>query len=145
MRILKTLAVLAATTSPAFAGNAVTELNAVNDAFNVGIATQDVEGLLDLYGEGVMWIAPGTPMNLNGLTEAEQLFNFMTGHKADVTHDIDHLFISDDETLAVMIGDVVAKVETLGINGAGTYLYVMDNVEGEWKIIGDMWNQVPQE
>ncbi len=44
-----------------------------------------------------------------------------------------------------MIGDVVAKVETLGINGAGTYLYVMDNVEGEWKIIGDMWNQVPQE
>lgn len=144
MRILKTLAVLAVTSTPAFAADAVAELNAVNDAFNKGIATQDVKGLLDLYGEEVMWIAPATPMNFNGLEEAEKLFNFMSGHNAEVTHDIDHLFVSDDESLAVMIGDVNAKVDALGIDGGGTYLYVLDKEDGEWKVIGDMWNQVSE-
>lgn len=145
MRLLPTLAVLAATATPALAGDATADLNAVNDAFNKGIASQDVQGLLNLYGPDVMWIAPGTPMTLNGVEEAEKLFSFMSGHNAEVTHDIDHLFVSDDETLAVMIGDVTAKVETLGIDGAGTYLYVLENSGGDWQIIGDMWNQVPKE
>ncbi|AHD08862.1 YybH family protein [Phaeobacter gallaeciensis] len=144
MRILAILAALAATT-PVFAQDATAELKAVNDAFNAGIASQDVQGLVALYGPEVMWIAPGSPMNLNGLEEAENLFTFMTGQNAEVTHDIDHLFVSDDETLAVMIGDVTAKVETLGIDGVGTYLYVLENAEGDWKIIADMWNQVPQD
>ncbi|WP_282095308.1 YybH family protein [Epibacterium ulvae] len=145
MRFLTSLALLAATAVPVSAQDATTELNAVNDAFNTGIVEKDVKGLIDLYGPDVMWIAPGTPMNLNGLAEAEQLFSFVTGNDGDVTHDIDHLFISDDETLAVMIGDVIAKVPSIGVDGAGTYLYVMDKIDGEWKIVGDMWNQVPTE
>lgn len=143
MRILKTLAVLAATSTPVFAADAVADLNAVNDAFNAGIVAKDVSGLLDLYGSEVMWIAPGTPMNLNGLAEAEMLFNFVTSNNAEVTHDIDHLFVSDDETLAVMIGDVHAKIERMGIDGSGTYLYVLNKEDADWKIIGDMWNQIP--
>ncbi|GAA6210199.1 hypothetical protein NBRC116601_34920 [Cognatishimia sp. WU-CL00825] len=145
MHILVTLAMLAATTSSALAQDAASELAEMNDRFNSGIATQDVAGLMELYGQEVMWIAPGTPMSWNGQAEAKQLFNYMTGHQADVTHDIDHLFVSDDETLAVMIGDVRANVESIGLKGEGTYLYVLDKKEGDWKIVGDMWNQLPNE
>ncbi|AHD08871.1 YybH family protein [Phaeobacter gallaeciensis] len=130
--------------SPTRADDAARQLNAVNDAFNAGIVAQDQEALLSLYGEEVMWIAPGTAMTLNGRDEAAKLFTFMTGAEAQVTHDIDHLFVSDDETLAVMIGDVVAKAPSMGVDGHGTYLYVLNKNGDDWKIIGDMRNQVAE-
>ncbi len=144
MRFLITLAALVAVSGPALTQGAYADFNAVNEAFNAGMAAQDVKGLLELYGPEVMWIAPGTPMSLNGVDEAEKLFQFMTGHKAQVTHDIDHLFVSQDETLAVMIGDVTARVDALDIDGQGTYLYVLGKDAEGWKILGDMWNQVPK-
>ncbi len=79
-----------------------------------------------------------------GLDEARKLFEFVTSKNGDVTHSINHLFVSDDTSLAVMIGDVNVKIESAGIDGHGTYLYVLDQVDDEWKIIGDMWNQVAE-
>lgn len=145
MRVLLKFAFFAAASLPAFAEETMHDLDAVNDAFNAGIATQNVSGLMELYGEEVMWIAPGTPMTLKGREEAEKLFTFMTSHKAEVTHDLDHSFVSDDGTLAVMIGDVFAKAEAIGVDAAGTYLYVLNKEAGDWKIVADMWNQHTQE
>ncbi|WP_171207983.1 MULTISPECIES: nuclear transport factor 2 family protein [unclassified Ruegeria] len=143
MRKLLTLGAFALTATAAFADDPVAELNAVNDAFNAGIAEQDVQGLLGLYRENTMWIEPGKPMT-EGLDEARKLFEFVTSKNGDVTHSINHLFVSDDASLAVMIGDVNVKIESAGIDGHGTYLYVLDQVDDEWKIIGDMWNQVAE-
>lgn len=70
---------------PVSADDAVHNLNAINDAFNVGIAAQDAEGLLNLYGNEVMWIALGTPMSLNGREEAEKLFGLH--HRVETLHD----------------------------------------------------------
>ncbi|WP_165385888.1 YybH family protein [Vibrio vulnificus] len=140
------IAIFLVTMSYSTIGNNLdSNLNKINEAFNTSIETQDVDGLMDLYGEEVIWIAPGKVMSTNGREEAYKLFSFMTSNNANVTHDIDHLFVSNDGTLSVMIGDVLARAESLGINGKGTYLYVLRKDEVDWKITLDMWNQVPSD
>jgi hypothetical protein len=40
-----------------------------------------------------------------------------------------------------MIGTAIAKVEEVGLDATGTYLFVMKKVNGDWKILTDMWHQ----
>ncbi len=47
---------------------------------------------------------------LQGLAGPRGFFEFVSANKGDVSHTIDHLYVSDDQTLAVMIGCAEAKL-----------------------------------
>lgn len=119
---------------------AVVELTAVNDTFNAAAAAHDAETLVGLYSDNPVWIEPGKPAVIS-LDKPRQLFEFVTANKGHVTHTIDHLFVSDDATLAVMIGSVVAKVESAGMDATGTYLFVLKPEDEGWDVVVDMWQQ----
>ncbi|WP_299733830.1 nuclear transport factor 2 family protein [uncultured Tateyamaria sp.] len=145
MKTLLPLAFLAMTTSIALADeDAASNLNAVNDRFNEAAAAHDAEGLIELYADDTLWIAQGAPVT-QGLEGPRQLFEFVTANKGNVTHTIDHLFVSEDATLAVMIGSVDAVIESQGMDATGTYLFVLEPEDDGWEIVTDMWHQHAQQ
>ncbi len=115
-------------------------LNALNDQFNKAAADLDAKALVDLYAEHTLWIEQGKPVS-RGLKGPRELFEFVTSNKGKVVHTIDHLFISKDETLAVMIGSVDAEIERVGLDATGTYLFVLRPEDDGWEIVTDMWHQ----
>lgn len=144
MKTLLPLAFWAMTTSIAFADeNAASSLNAVNDRFNEAAAAHDAQGLIELYADDTLWIAQGAPVT-QGLEGPRQLFEFVTANEGKVTHTIDHLFVSDDATLAVMIGSVDAVIESQSMDATGTYLFVLEPEDDGWEIVTDMWHQHAQ-
>lgn len=118
-------------------------LMAVNDQFNALVVASDAQGLTNLYADDTLWIEQGNPVS-QGLAGPRQLFEFVTSNAGSVTHTIDHLFVSDDETLAVMIGSVEAVVENAGMDATGTYLFVLEPDDDGWEIVTDMWHQHTQ-
>lgn len=119
-------------------------LTAVNDQFNALVAASDAQGLIGLYANDTLWIEQGKSVT-QGLEGPRQLFEFVTANAGSVTHTIDHLFVSDDETLAVMIGSVEAVVESAGMDATGTYLFVLEPDDDGWEIVTDMWHQHVQQ
>lgn len=115
-------------------------LNALNDRFNQEAAEHDAAGLLDLYADDTLWIAQGSPVT-KGLDGPRALFEFVAANKGNVTHTIDHLFVADDASLAVMIGSVDAKMPSTGLDATGTYLFVLKPQDDGWEIVTDMWHQ----
>ncbi|WP_420334690.1 YybH family protein [Roseibium sp.] len=118
----------------------VAELENLNDRFNEAVANRDADAILSLYAEDTIWIEQGKPA-IKGLEEPRKLFEFVTSNKGEVTHSVDTMLVSDDGTLAVMIGSVSAKVESVGMDATGTYLYVLKPSGGGWKVVTDMWHQ----
>ncbi|WP_298963919.1 nuclear transport factor 2 family protein [uncultured Roseibium sp.] len=119
---------------------AIAALKGLNDRFNEAASNHDAAGILSLYADDTVWIAPGKPA-VKGLEEPRKLFEFVTSNKGDVSHSIDTLFVSDDGTLAVMIGSVDAKIESAGMDATGTFLYVLRPGDQGWEVAADMWHQ----
>ena len=115
-------------------------LEALNERFNQAAANHDAADLLSLYADNTLWIEQGKPVS-QGLDGPRALFEFVAANKGMVTHTIDHLFVSDDASLAVMIGSVAAKMATVGLDATGTYLFVLKPEDEGWEIITDMWHQ----
>jgi ketosteroid isomerase-like protein len=138
--MMTTIAAVLLSAGIAVADDAATSLNAINDQFNTFAANHNAVGLVSLYSKDTLWIEQGKPVR-QGLEGPRELFEFVTANKGDVTHTIDHLYVSDDETLAVMIGFVEAKIETVGMDATGTYLFVLRPEDDGWEIIADMWHQ----
>lgn len=120
--------------------DAQTSLAELNDTFNTEAAEHDAQGLLDLYSQAPVWIEQGKPATV-GMEGPKALFDFVTANKGLVNHTIDHLFVSEDATLAVMIGSVEAKIESKGMDATGTYLFVLEPDDEDWEIVVDMWHQ----
>lgn len=141
MKLSTTLIMLALSVGPAIADTLTHDsLRAVNDTFNAAAAAGDADALTGLYADDTLWIAQGMPIS-QGLEGPRQLFDFVTTNQGKVTHTIDHLFVSDDESLAVMIGSVEAVVESVGMNATGTYLFVLEPEDDGWEVVTDMWHQ----
>lgn len=142
---LISLAVVTAVAGPLLAADdiradPVAELENLNDRFNEAVADRDADAILSLYAEDTIWIEQGKPA-IKGLDEPRKLFEFVTANEGEVTHSIDTLIVSDDGTLAVMIGSVDARIESVGMDATGTYLYVLKPFEDGWKVVTDMWHQ----
>ena len=118
----------------------VAELHSLNDRFNEAVADRDADAILSLYAKDTIWIEQGKPA-IEGLEEPRKLFEFVTANKGEVTHSVDTLFVSDDGTLAVMIGSVDARMESVGMDATGTYLYVLKPAGDGWEVVTDMWHQ----
>jgi ketosteroid isomerase-like protein len=120
------------------------ELMAFNDRFNEYAAAYDVEGIVSLYDENALWIAPKTPPAL-GPELARQTFSFLVAKEGSISHTVDQLTISDDGSQAVMIGDAIILVEQAGLDFTGTYLFVLEKEGDTWEIVTDMFNQHVEE
>lgn len=129
-------------TSSAIAENSQEEaaLTALNDQFNAYAEAYDLNGFLSLYDPEILWIAPGEHPS-PGYEEPSKTFQFLIDQKGMLSHTIDHLFISQDGSQAVMIGDAIIKAEPAGLDATGTYLFVLKQQDGEWQIIVDMFHQ----
>ncbi|MBU2981039.1 nuclear transport factor 2 family protein [Lentibacter algarum] len=120
------------------------ELLAFNDRFNAYAEAHDVDGIVSLYGEESLWIAPKTPPAPAPVL-ARQTFSFLVANEGSISHTVDHLTISDDGTQAVMIGDAIVLVEKAGLDFTGTYLFVLEKEGDTWEIVADMFNQHVEE
>ncbi len=144
MRASLYLGLLAIVSATAFAAGkqsaAVESLHALNDRFNRSVIAGDADDLVGLYADDALWIEQGKPV-VRGLNAPRQLFEFVTTNQGVVTHTIDDLFVADDSSLAVMIGSVEAKVDAVGMDATGTYLFVLKPDGNSWKISTDMWHQ----
>lgn len=120
------------------------ELYAFNDLFNDYAKNNDVESIVSLYDEEALWIAPRTPP-VTGKQAPRETFWFLVASEGSISHTIDHLFISDDGSQAVMIWDAIVLAEKAGLDFTGTYKFVLERRGDSWKIVSDMFNQHIQE
>jgi len=119
------------------------ELMAYNDNYNDLVANYDLEAFVGLYNESPLWIAPSVAV-VAGLDVPRNTFQFITEKKGLLTHTFDHFYASDDGTQAVMIGQYDVNIEAVGKKATGTYLFVLEKDEGNWKIVVDMFNEHAQ-
>ena len=115
-------------------------LHDLNDAFNKAAADYDMQAFLSLYAPDVLWIAQSEPPT-SGHAEPIKTFQFLMRNKGRLSHTIDHLFVSADGGMAVMIGRADVVVAEAGMDAEGTYLFVLRRNGEGWKIVADMWHQ----
>lgn len=143
MRIVTTLAALAISATSAFADvkqEAIKSLNAFNDLFNEYTVAKNVDGIVGLYTEDALWIEQNKPL-AQGHEAIRPTFAFLASKNGVNDHSIDKLAISDDGSLAVMVGTAIIKVEEFNLDTTGTFLFVLKPHGDSWKIVTDMWHQ----
>ncbi|QFT74836.1 ketosteroid isomerase family protein [Ruegeria sp. THAF33] len=115
------------------------ELLAFNDRFNALAADYDVEGLVGLYADTSLWISPDT-RPVPGQQGASEVFSFMSAQQATNLHSVDVLEVSEDGTLAMMVGNADISIPSMNVEFTGTLQFVMRWSDGEWRILSDMYN-----
>jgi len=148
MRLFPSIAAVLLVAGPAFADSPSDELRAellaFNDQFNAYAESYDIEGIVSLYDEKALWIAPAK-RPVAGKETPRNTFTFLTENEGSLIHTVDELIVSDDESQVIMIGDAIVKVEKADLDFTGTYLFVLER-EGEgWEIVADMFNQHTKE
>ncbi|MEX0280140.1 MAG: nuclear transport factor 2 family protein [Arenibacterium sp.] len=116
-----------------------TPFHAINDAFNAAAAARDPDAMLSLYSNDTIWIAPNAP-KAQGLDTPRATYEFVFGNDATLSHTLDDVMMSDDGSLAVMIGNFDFSAPSLNLADTGTYLFVLSSENGNWKIVADMFN-----
>lgn len=111
----------------------------INAQFNAAAAAGDLDTMLSLYADGTIWIAPNAP-KAQGLDAPRSTYGFVFGNNATLSHTLDDIIVSDDGSLAVMIGDFDFAAPSLNLADTGTYLFVLAPQDGDWKIVADMFN-----
>lgn len=148
MRFFPSVTALLLVAAPAFADSPSdtlrAELLAFNDQFNAYAASYDIEGMVSLYDEKALWIAP-TERPVAGKETPRNTFTFLTENKGSLSHTVEELIVSDDESQAIMIGDAIVKVEKAGLDFTGTYMFVLERDGESWEIVTDMFNQHTKE
>ncbi|RZP71734.1 DUF4440 domain-containing protein [Vibrio vulnificus] len=143
MRIIFVFVAMLSTMTSALASNnqkAFESLHAFNDLFNEYTVSKNVEALVNLYAEDTLWIEQNKPLS-QGLKEVRQTFTFLASHDAINRHTVDELFVSDDGSLAVMVGTAIIRVKEFNLDTTGTFLFVLKPHGDSWKIVTDMWHQ----
>lgn len=143
MRIIAFGAALALTASMAVADakqDVINSLHAFNDLFNEFTVSKNVDGLVSLYTEDALWIEQNKPL-AQGQEAVRSTFAFLASKNAVNDHSIDKLVVSDDGSLAVMVGTAIVKVAEFNLDTTGTFLFVMKPEGDSWKIVSDMWHQ----
>ncbi len=143
MRFALTIASMVMMASTAIADvkqDAINSLTAFNDQFNAYTIAKDVEGLVSLYAQDTLWIEQNKPL-VQGQDAVRHTFAFLASKDAVNNHSIDKLLISDDGSLAVMVGTAVVKVAEFNLDTTGTFLFVLKPDGDSWKIVTDMWHQ----
>lgn len=122
----------------------IEEMNAFNDSFNTVVVERNIDDFLSLYSEQATWIAPSTAP-VQGHDEPRALIEFIAAKDGHLSHTIETLFVSPDGTQAVMIGEADVEIKQVGMKATGTYLFVLEKEERNWKIQTDMWYQYPDQ
>lgn len=152
MSIMKTITTLATsailiTATPVFADNTTITpdkgLLEYNERYNAIAADYDMDAFVALYNANPLWVAPGKEP-VAGLEVPRNTFGFLAKNNGKLTHTADHTFVSKDGSQAVLMGRYDINVESKGVKGAGTYLFVMKRNGTEWDIVVDMYNQHAQ-
>lgn len=130
------LSVSAATASD----DAIKELQAYNDRYNEIVQAPDVEAFVALYNDNPLWIAPAEPP-VAGLEVPRGALQFLAENGGILTHSADHVLVSKDGSLAVLIGQYDVEIAKLGHEAAGTYLFILQHNDDEWDIVVDMFNE----
>lgn len=148
MRFIVSVAAFLLNAVPAFADapspQLRAELLAFNDRFNAYAAAYDIEGIVSLYDEKALWIAP-EKRPVAGKETPRNTFTFLTENKGSLVHTVEELIVSDDASQAIMIGDAIVKVENAGLDFVGTYLFVLERGNKDWEIVADMFNRHTEE
>lgn len=143
LSIAASIAALFIMTSTAMADTALSTRESLvkfNDTFNQYAASHDVEAMMSLYDQDAYWIAPKTPPAKGRDGVPRQTFSFLSENKGHLSHTIDELFISDDGTQAVMMGEAIVLVEKANLDIKGTYIFTLEREGDKWEIATDMFN-----
>ena len=141
LKILSAVLMFAATAALADPKQeAIDSLHDFNDRFNAYTVAKDVDGLVNLYTKDALWIEQHKPL-AQGHDAVRPTFAFLASKNGVNDHSIDKLVVSDDGSLAVMVGTAIIKVEEFNLDTTGTFLFVLKPVGESWKIAADMWHQ----
>ncbi len=77
------------------------ELYAFNDQFNAYAAAHDIEGIVGLYGETSLWIAPDA-RPAPGQVLARNTVGFLVANEGSLVHTVDTLILSQDGSQAAV-------------------------------------------
>ncbi len=146
MKLIHSLAVAACLTIPAGFASADShqaeieaELHAFSKKFNELVADYDIEGLLALYPEESLWIAPTVPA-VPGREGIVAVMEFLKDNNGTNVSTVDQVAISEDGTLAMVVGLSKTVVEEVGLDAIGTYQFVLQNNGNGWVVLSDMYN-----
>ncbi|WP_172378409.1 YybH family protein [Vibrio sp. Vb339] len=143
MRLIITLSMILFTMTSALANTQQDELDSLhtfNSLFNEYTVSKNVDALVSLYHDDTLWLEQHKPL-VKGQEPVRQTFSFLASHDAINHHTVDKLMVSDDGSLAVMVGTAIVKVEEFNLDTTGTFLFVLKPDGDSWKIAADMWYQ----
>lgn len=132
-------------TSPAVDAAAVREAIAAKDkAFADAIVAADVEPIMLQYAADATVMPPGAP-RLQGAEAIRETFTTWLEEAPPSA-----MSLTPDDVTVAASGDYAIAEGTYSMSGAGPdgaewtdtgkYLVVWQNVDGDWKIVSDIWN-----
>jgi uncharacterized protein (TIGR02246 family) len=132
-------------TDPAVDDAAVSEaIRAKDQAFAAAMVAGDVEAVLAQYSEDARVLAPGAPMVVGSQAIRDMFAPWLSSSPPS------SMTLDGETTTVAASGDYAHVVGTFTIagmdpNGAaytdtGKYVAVWRNVDGDWKMVADIWN-----
>lgn len=116
------------------------DLESFNQRFNQIVSKYDADSFVKLYKTDSWLIAPEAKPSADP-DELRKMIGFLSKKGYSMAHTIDRVLISEDLSQAILIGEAEATNDAHPARAVGTYLFVMQKVDSEWKIAIDMFNQ----
>lgn len=135
----------ASETDPAVDDAAVSEaIRAKDQAFTAAMVAGDIESVMAQYADEAIVLPPGAPMQKGSQAVRDNFAPWLSASPPSS-------MTLDSETITVASsGDYAHAVGTFTISGTdpngveysdtGKYVTVWRNVDGDWKMVADIWN-----
>jgi len=135
----------ASETSPAIDEAAVTEAIAAKDrAYGEAVVAGDVEAIMQQYAADAVLLPPGAPM-AEGTAAIRPIFDAWVEQGLPTS-----MTLTTDDVTVTASGDYAYAVGSASLSGTapdgsewsevGKYVAVWKNVDGDWKMVADIWN-----
>lgn len=113
----------------------------LNTEFNQAIAAKDIDRILRLYSDEMIWLPPNAKRQ-SGITPVRNNYLGITQNPAaELSHRLDTAFVAASGDLAVMIGTYYFKLNGDKIlTDTGKFSLTLVKENGNWKIHSDLFN-----
>lgn len=117
------------------------EIELLNAEFNEAIAKKDLNRIVNLYSKKMIWLPPNEVRKF-GIEPVKLNYSFITENgNVGLSHQIDTIFISKSNDLAVMIGTYYFKMTgEKELYDTGKFSLTLVKEKGNWKISTDLFN-----
>lgn len=117
-----------------------TEAPAMSEQWEAAFNAGDIEALAALYSENCRLLPPGEMM-MEGRDAVRAVFGGMI--EAGLSGTLSSVESMQAGDLAYNLGTYVVSAEDGSIVGTGKFVELWRKIDGEWKMVNDIWNEDP--